>query len=157
MEPFHTKSCWPVFDEDNELDEVIIRYVYLTDEFDPKTKDRLYRWAQYKLGKYKDVMYDNPVFDRTADKIPAFKERKILTHNLGFVQGEWFKNGMDFHDDDGHSYLKGSLKYLDDLNYLSSKESSALYYALYPTLVGFGVSNEPNTPCLLYTSPSPRD
>ena len=138
LEPTNTKSCWPKFDENNELESVKIRYVYDTGELDEK-KEPIWRWAQYELQKQKDIEYDNPRFDPTEMKAPIFKPETTIDHNLGFVQGVWIKNGFTTASDDGRSYIKDVLDYLDDLNYGSSKESNALYHALYPTLLGFGV------------------
>ena len=142
MEPHNTKSCWPTFDDNNELESVVIRYVYDTGEVDEKTKEPIWRWAQYELGKEKDIEYDNPIFKHEEMKLPKFTPETTITHNLGFVQGIWIKNGFNPSGDDGRSYLEAALDYLDDLNYLSSKESNSIYHALYPTLVGFGVDGE---------------
>ena len=141
MEPINTKSCWPVFDVNNELEEVTIRYVYDTGEIDEK-KDPIWNWAQYKIGKYEDIEYDNPRFIPDERMIPDFKIDLTIKHGLGFVQGEWFKNGFDVASDDGKSYIKNAMDYLDDLNYISSKESNALYHSLYPTLLGLGIDKD---------------
>ena len=38
LEPYNTKNVWPEFDEENELDEVTIRYVYDTGKTDEKNR-----------------------------------------------------------------------------------------------------------------------
>ena len=107
-----------------------------------KTGDPIWRWAQYKLTKNKDIQYDNPIFDYNAKEKPIFNVESTIHHKKGFVQGVWIKNGIKVDSDDGRSYLKDTLDWLDDLNYFSSKESNAIFHSLYPTLVGYGVSPE---------------
>ena len=141
LEPYNTKSCWPIFDENEDLDSVQIRYVYDTGDVDQHKKP-IWRWAQYELQKNKDIIYDNPLYDAEKQTVPVFKVKETIPHALGFVQGVWIKNGINPAGDDGRSLIKDALGHLDDLNYLASKESNALFYSLYPTLLGFGVSEE---------------
>ena len=141
LEPWDTKSCWPEFDENDELESVRIRFIYNTGEIDDK-KEPIWNWAQYQLFKDRDVEYTNPRFNPHKEEEPVFSPKSTFNHNLGFVQGVWIKNGLNPKGDDGKSMLKGSLGYLDDLNYFSSKESNAGYHTLYPVLLGFGVDHE---------------
>ena len=76
LSPQNTKSCWPTFDEDNELDSVVIRYIYDTGEVDTKNKP-IWEWAQYLLSKDQDIEYDNPRYDETKKESPIFKEKEI--------------------------------------------------------------------------------
>lgn len=141
LQPYNTKSCWPEFDENEDLESVVIRYIYDTGEVDSQ-KVPIWKWGQYKLGKQQDIEYDNPVFNWDKSEIPVFRPETTINHNLGFVQGVWIKNGFNPSGDDGRSLLKDALDYLDDFNYMSSKESNAIFHAMYPTLLGFGINNE---------------
>ena len=137
----NTKSCWPVFDEVGELESVTIRWIYHTDEYD-KDKRPIYRWAQYFCGKEQDIKYDNPKYKPEQTIPPDFKVVETLNHNSGFVQGVWIKNGFTHRSSDGMSCLDGALDWLDDFNYMGTKESNALYYSLFPILVGLGVGKD---------------
>ena len=141
LEPYNTKSVWPEFDDNEELESALIRFIFDTGEVDQNDKP-IWRWSQYKCGKFKDIEYDNPIFDWGTDNPPVFNITNTVNHNLGFVQGIWIKNGFNPEGDDGKSMIKDALDDLDDFNYLSSKESSAMYHSLYPTLLGFGVDKE---------------
>ena len=136
----NTKSCWPVFNENGELESVTIRWIYHTDQYDKEKP--IYKWAQYVCGKDKDILYDNPRYEPDKTIPPEFKVVETLNHGSGFVQGVWIKNGFTNQSTDGHSCLDGALDWLDDFNYMGSKESNALYYSLFPILVGLGVAKE---------------
>ena len=138
LEPHNTKSCWPKFDDNEDLESVKIRYIYDTGKVD-KRQQPIWKWAQYELFKNKDVEYDNPIFDHNEKTPPVFSPVLTINHGLGEVQGVWIKNGFDPTSDDGKSLLEGALDFLDNLNYMSGKESDSLYHSLYPTLLGFGV------------------
>ena len=141
LEPYNTKKVWPTFDDNEELEFAVIRFIYDTGEVD-KNNQPIWRWSQYQCGKNEDIEYDNPIFEWGTDNPPVFTATGKNKHNLGFVQGVWIKNGFAPDSDDGKSMIRYALDDLDDLNYLASKESSAIYHALYPTLLGFGVDKE---------------
>ena len=140
LEGYNTKWCYPVFDDDGELKSLTIRFIYETSEYD-KNGQMIWRWSQYKLNKNKDITYDNPVFDKTKNSIPKFKVKHVDQHNMGFVQGVWIKTSVDAESDDGESLLggRGVLDYLDDFNYMAGKESSSIFYHLFPILAMYGV------------------
>lgn len=139
LEPFNTKYCWPEWDDEGELESVLIRYVYNSGEIDSK-KEPIYNWFQYKLGKKEDIIYDNPVFTKSQTTLPAFKETTIVEHKMGFVCGEWVKTTFSPESDDGESLLKNCLEYLDNFNYMDSKEGNSIYYHLFPMLAAYNVS-----------------
>lgn len=139
IETHNTKFVYPTFGEDNELEEVYIRYIYQTEEYDDSNKQFVWRWSQYKLDKYTDIMYNNPIYDQDSDYLPKFSEVEHIEHNMGFVQGEWIKTSCCTNYNDGSSFLEnGVTQYLDDFNYISSKQSSAIYYGLFPILLHRG-------------------
>ena len=141
MDTFNTKSCWPKFDANEDLESVKIRYIYDTGEVD-KDHEPIWKWAQYELTKNADIEYDNPIFKKEEKEPPKFSVKETIQHNLGVVQGVWIKNGINSSGDDGNSMLNGALDFLDDMNYMMSKESNSLYHALYPALLGFGVEGD---------------
>ena len=138
IESFNTKYCWPEWDENGELESVEIRYIYNTGELDAK-KEPIYNWFQYKLGKEKDYIYDNPRFSSSQSRIPEFKKIKTIKHNLGFLMGEWIKTTFSPGDDDGVSLLKNCIPYLDSINYMDSSEGNSIYYHLFPLLAAYNI------------------
>ena len=140
LETHNTKWVYPEFDENEELTSVIIRYVYETDEYnDNGTK--IWRWHQYKMTQQEDIEYDEPEFDRTQTELPKFQVKEKLKHKLGFVQGVWIKSSLTTNNVDGKSFLDGKavLDYIDDLNYMASKESDSAFYHLFPVLAMYGI------------------
>jgi len=135
IEGHNTKYVYPEFDDDDELAGVIIRFIYETEEYNEKG-ERIWRWSQTSLGKTEDIEYDEPIFDKDSKELPDFKKVKSNKHGMGFVQGAWFKTSCDPTSDDGESFIGsgGVLDYLDDYNYMASKESSSIYYHLFPIL-----------------------
>ena len=131
---FNTKYCFPKFDDNGDLESVKVRYIYETEEFNPRTKEKVWRWYQYKFHKDVNVSYDNPIFDKAQTQIPKFKIEKTDKHNNGYVQGEWIKTSHDFESNDGESFLEGKLDALDCMNYLLSGLYSSTVTNLFPPL-----------------------
>ena len=134
---FNTKYCFPEFNDDRTLKSIVIRYIYETDELNSKM-DTVWRWFKHEITETHEILYDNPVYETTKDNIPEFNVKKTIRHNLGFVPGEWVKTTFETDADDGDSIIKNSLDALDDFNYLKSKQSSSIYYHLYPMLMFYG-------------------
>ena len=135
---YNSKHCWPVFDGEKELQRITIRYIYDTGEYN-ENNEKIYRWHQQILSKDRDIMYDNPVFDRDLDELPKFKPVAIANHKLGIVQGCWLTTTYRNYDPDGESYIKNSLSFFDGLNYMLSKEDSSIFYNLFPLLQAYGI------------------
>ena len=136
---FNTKSCWPVFDDDGELDNVKIRYIYETEEVNPSTRQKIWRWYQYKFSKDSDVTYDNPVFELSQTTLPEFKIKEMHNHNMGFVAGEWIKTTFNFECNDGESILENKLDFLDSMNFMLSSIYVSTKTNLFPPLFGQNV------------------
>ena len=139
---YNTKWVHPVFDDDNELESVTIRYIYETDEYDPSTKKKVWKWRQYKMFKDKDIMYDEPKFETTQTQPPKFTEKETYPHGLGFVQGVWIKTTKTPDSHEGISLLHDSLDMIDNLNYLISKQGVAIDAQLLPFLIFQGDGEE---------------
>ena len=133
---FPTKYCWPKFDENDDLEEVIVRFIYRTTELSADRKP-VFRWFQYKYGKNENVTYNEPLFDKAQTEVPLFKPVDVEKHNMGFVQGEWVKTTKDPLSDDGESLIKDYLPYIDDFIYMDSREAEAIYYNLFAMLALF--------------------
>lgn len=133
---FNTKNCFPEFDEDGELENMMIRYIYETEEVNPSTRQKIWRWYQYKFSKYEDVTYDNPVFELSQTTLPEFKLKDVHKHNMGFVAGEWIKTTFNFECNDGESLLDNKLEFLDSMNFMLSSIYVSTKTNLFPPLFG---------------------
>lgn len=142
---YNTKWVYPKFDENEELEEVVIRYVYETDEYNSRGV-KIWRWHQYKMSKENDIIYDEPEFDPQSTMLPLFKVSNAYNHNLGFVQGAWIKTSKTPMGHDGVQLLTDCLDMLDNVNYLLSKQGVAIDYQLLPYLIfqgdGEGVAED---------------
>ena len=136
---FNSKYCYPKFDSDGELESVKVRYIYETEDINPRTKQPLWRWFQYKFGPDADITYDEPIFDVSQAEIPTFKQTGIVKHGAGYVRGEWIKTSHALHSNDGESMLENKLEELDKMNYMLSGIWGSSITNLYPPLFSKGI------------------
>ena len=143
MHFYNSKSCWPIFDEEGDLDSITIRYIFDTGDVD-KNGDRIFKWSQHRLSKDVDIEYDNPLFQPELNAPPVFKEANKIEHKLGFVQGVWLTTTIFNNDNvpDGESYIADSLSFLDSMNYRLSKEDGSIFYNILPFLQAFGMDQQ---------------
>lgn len=139
---WHSKYCYPTFQENDELQSVVIKYVY----DDPNEKDSnghpLKRWYKLELGTEKEILFDNPVYDPEADEEPEFQVVSEVEHGMGFVQGEWFTTSENQDEDDGYGLISDILDFIDELNYSVSASSRAVDYNQDPQLILNGVDED---------------
>jgi hypothetical protein len=90
------------------------------------------KWYKMDLGKFSDVLYDNPEFK--VDEDPVFFPVSQVDHNLGFVQGEWFRTAEAQKTPDGYSLLHDIRDFIDDFSYSLSQSSMAVSYNQDPQL-----------------------
>jgi len=132
IQNFLAKWCFPEFDTVGNLEFVKIKYVY-DDEADRDAKNRpKKKWYRMDLGKFKDILYDNPEYK--ADSDPHFTIKSQADHDLGFVQAEWVKTGDKSNSIDGDSVLADIMDFIDELNYSLSQSSTAIQYNQDPQL-----------------------
>ncbi len=140
MEHFNSKYCYPTFQDNGELEQMRIRYVYTdTADIDEQGKPRE-KWYQLDLGMFVDTLYDNPLYNPQAE--PQFTEVNSVQHDLGYVQGEWFRTLEDKHTPDGYSLIGDILGFIDDINYSLSQSSQAISYNQEPQLAINGMDSE---------------
>lgn len=131
---YHSKYCYPTFDETDELEQVEIKYVY-ADENDrdvhgnPKKK-----WFRKIMHQYGEILYDNPPYDPDV-KEPLFKEIENIPNDLGFVMGEWMTTSEDQGDTDGYGLIEDITEFIDELNYSLSQSARAVNYNQDPQLI----------------------
>lgn len=134
VQHYLSKWCFPEFDETGELEKIIIKYVYDDHEdLDDKGKP-IKKWYKLSLNKDKDILYNNPEY-KADEQEPRFSVKSTVEHNLGFVQGEWFKSSDVEGRIDGHAIIADILGFIDELNYSLSQTSTAVQYNQDPQLV----------------------
>lgn len=144
LEDYNSNYCYPQFDAVGNLESVTIKYVYETDEMDKSTGKMICRWYKLELGKESDILYDNPIYSQNSSTEPEFTIVESVQHDLGFVQGEWFKWGDDLHSPDGNDepvvcQIDG---FIDAINYNLSLRNHAAGYAMEPQLTISGMTED---------------
>lgn len=142
LEDFNSNYCYPQFDAAGNLESLEIKYVYETEEIDQATGKMICRWYKQELTKTADTLFDNPIYK--ADSEPEFQIVETVEHNLGFVQGEWFKWGDDLHSPDGNDepvvcQIEG---FIDAINYNLSQRAQASGYGMEPQLTINGLTED---------------
>lgn len=133
VEWYNSKYCYPKFDESGDLQEIEIRYVF-EDENDLDSKGcPKKKWFQMQLGKMSDVLFDNPPYQPAVK--PNFTVASQVDHELGFVQGEWFRTTEEKFSSDGYSMIADIMDFIDEINYNLSQSSQAISYNQDPQLV----------------------
>lgn len=140
IESYDSKYCYPKFKATGELESIEIKYVF----DDPKDRDAngnpKKKWYKLELNEFSDILYDNPEYQ--SDSEPVFTVVEQVDHNLGFVQGEWFRTSDDKHSPDGYSLLCDILDLVDEINYSLSQSSQAISYNQEPQLAINNLSEE---------------
>lgn len=141
VERYNPNICYPQFDDAGELELIDIKYVYDDLEEKDEKGNPVKKWYKMQLGKQKDIIFDNPKFESNGSE-PEFTIEKQTEHNIGFVQGQWFKVGDDSHDPDGPSLVHEILGFIDSFNYSLSQSDQAVAYNQEPQLLLNGMDNE---------------
>jgi hypothetical protein len=89
------------------------------------------------LTETSDILYDTP--DYQFESNPTFNVVGQSDHNLGFVQGEWFRTSVDKFSPDGNSLIADILDFIDEINYSLSQSSQAVGYGQEPQLTVSGM------------------
>lgn len=140
LEHYDSKYCYPKLNAAGQLQSIEIKYVY-DDENDKDQKGTpKKKWYKLELGQMSDVLYDNPPFD--ADKDPVFQVVATAEHEMGFVQGEWFRTAESKNSPDGYPLTEGILDFVDALNYSISQSENAVQYNQDPQLYFKNVDEE---------------
>lgn len=128
-----SKWTYPEFDDEGNLDTVVIKYIYEDEsDLDGQKKPKK-KWYKLELNKNSDILYDNPEYNEQGQE-PVFKVVEKVDHNFGFVQGEWFVTCENPQSVDGNSLFADELCMIDELNYSMSQSSQAIGYNQDPQL-----------------------
>lgn len=130
IEVYKSNYCYPKFDDAGLLTDIEIKYTYCDEESesDDEGKEKK-KWFRMVLSQTSDILYDNP---EVTGKEPVFTEVSRVEHNLGFVQGEWFRSSDDKHSPDGYSLISDITDFIDSINYSLSQADQAIKYAQEP-------------------------
>lgn len=127
-----SKYCYPTLSAAGDLQKMRIRYTYEDkNDLDQQGKPKV-KWYQLDLGPIEDILYDNPEFK--PDEDPVFQVVDSVQHNMGFVQGEWFRTCEVNDSPDGYSINEDILDFSDCLNYSLSQSDNAIQYNQDPQL-----------------------
>jgi hypothetical protein len=140
VEHFNTKYCYPVFDESGELVQIEIKYVFDDQEDRDSQGNPRQKWYRMVLSTMSDVIFDNPPYKDGVD--PVFVVAEKVDHNMGFVQGEWFRTSEDKHSPDGYALSEDILDFIDELCYSLSQSSQSVGYNQEPQVVMNGMDEE---------------
>lgn len=135
LEQYLSKYCYPVFDENGDLASLTIKYVYEDKEETDKDGNFKKKWFKMDLTTMSEILYNNPDYDPEDREEPEFSIVEQFDHNLGFVQGTWFKTAEDKHNYDGYSLIEDVTDYIDELCYSLSQSSKAVQYNQDPQLI----------------------
>lgn len=139
---FDAKYCYPTWQDNGELEVMRVQYVYV-DHADLDARGRpKQKWWRMDFTMNAEILFDNPEFDPEAKEPPVFQVVEKVDHNLGFVQGEWFKT-CDLKDsDDGYGLVADITDFIDELCYSMSQSSQAVGYNQDPQVYFQGMTKE---------------
>lgn len=134
VEYFLSKYCYPEFNDAGDLQKVEVKYVFEDPEEKDKDGNPQKKWFKMELNQSSEIMFDNPKYDPEEKGEPEFTEVERVDHNLGFVQGTWFRTSEDRHSFDGFSLVKDVTDFIDEMCYSMSQSSTAVEYNQDPQL-----------------------
>ena len=126
LECYDTKWCYPELDAAGDLKQIMIRWTWKDTMDIDETGKPTEKWGQLLLTKNKDVLYDTPEVESGSE--PYFTEIGAVEHNLGFVQGEWFRTTEELGTPDGQSIIEPAIPFFTEMDYNASQSSQAIGY-----------------------------
>jgi hypothetical protein len=143
IEWFHSKYCYPKFAPNGELQEIEIKYVYVDKNERDEDGDFKMKWFRMILGANSETLFDNPEYDLDQPEVePNWQVVDTVEHNLGFVQGVWFRTCEHRGTPDGYALVADVLDFIDELCYSYSQSSQAVSYNQDPQLAIKGMDEE---------------
>lgn len=142
IEWYNSKYCYPTFNPSGELQELEVRYIYEDEKDLDSSKKPKKKWFKMVLGTMTDILYDNPEYKPGAQRPPEFTEIQRIDHELGFVQGHWFRTSEEKFSPDGYALVSDLMDFIDEINYNLSQSSQAVSYGQEPQLTITGMDEE---------------
>ena len=140
IEWYNSKYCYPKFDGSGELVELMVKYVY-DDQDDLDSKgDAKRKWHKMILSTSVDILFDNPEYKPNIE--PVFDIVSEVQHDLGYVQGHWFRTSEERDSVDGYSLVSDLTDFIDEMNYNLSQSSQAIGYNQDPQTIINGMTED---------------
>lgn len=138
-----SKFCYPKFTENGDLESVTVAYVFEDkDDKDEKGKPKK-KWYRADYNANSDILYEPANYQNATNwEEIEFEEKSRIDHQLGFVQGEWFRTCVNNQKIDGPSFLEDIETFIDELNYNLSQSSQVIQYNQDPQLVIKGLNED---------------
>jgi len=145
-EAWDSAACETVFKpgEPDELESVDYRYTYSREVRDPQTGQRRPEefWHRETITASTWVVYAEVEAREGIE--PQWALEQTVEHDMGFCPAVWVRigepAGAPCGQGDGTGVFAPYLDLIDDLNYISSQQGRALFYALDPQVVLSGVA-----------------
>ncbi len=138
FENYDAKYCYPTFQDNGELEILMVRYVYTDKEERDKNGNFKRKWFKQEFNTMSEILFDNP--DYVANEEPVFVEVERVDHNFGFVQGEWMRTTES--GTDGYGLVADIMDFIDEMNYSLSQSSQAVGYNQDPQLLLKGMDED---------------
>lgn len=141
FEHFLSKFCHPKFTQTGDLEFVRIQFIFddlntLDENGEPKKM-----WFRMDLSQFTDIKWKPVEFKEGVEPVFEAIEEQV-EHQMGFVQGEWFRTMEQPDTPDGPSLIEDILDFIDELNYNFSQSSHAIQYNQDPQLSINGLDQE---------------
>jgi len=141
IEQYDSKYCYPEFSGSGDLEKVEIKYIYEDDKETDHNGKPVKKWYKLELGMMKDILYNNPKYEKAKE--PVFEVQTVTDHNLGFVQGTWFRTSFERNSPDGKTFVSDALlSFIDEFNYSLTKAAGASEYGTDPQLIINGMTED---------------
>ena len=140
LEVYRSKWCFPEFTDTRELKKLRIQYVFVDQEDKDEKGNPKHKWFRLDLNQFEDILYNTPELKDGEE--PKFDVVETASHNLGFVQGEWFKTGDDPFSPDGPSIIEDIMDFIDSMNYNISQSDQAIGYNQDPQVTFSGMDGQ---------------
>lgn len=137
---YNAKYVYPEFQENGELLQATIKYVYTDEDDRDQFGNFKKKWFKLDLMIDREILYDNPEYKQNEE--PVFEVVSEVVHDLGFVQAEWMKT-CDMPDGpDGFAIVEDLTEFIDEMNYSMSQSSNAVSFNQDPQLTFTGMTED---------------
>lgn len=137
------KHCYPKFAANGDLESVTVAYVFEDkNDKDQKNKPKK-KWYRADYGPDSDILYEPADYQEVSNwENIEFIEKSRINHDLGFVQGEWFRTFTNNQKIDGPSLFPEIKDFITELDYNLSQSSQVIQYNQDPQLIVQGLTED---------------
>jgi len=142
IEHFHSKVTTPNFMPNGELDFVEVKFIFLDEKDTEDNGSPKKKWFRLIIGRFQDVRFKPVEVGDDGEEPETWEVEEVADHNLGFVQGEWFRTAQESDDPDGPSLVGEITDFIDELNYNCSQSSQVIQFNQDPQLILSNMDSE---------------